>query len=113
MPDRVAREINDAQRAFLSEHVEEARRLFMQVKSRIVEILDFIEKNDSVEQKDHVYKVAGDHIVAIPEELTALEVALDAVALAQTDMAHRRLKERLPGSVVEEFDQALDLRVKA
>lgn len=51
---------------------------------------------DQSEQREHLYQVAGDLIIAIPHRLEQLESQLDETSYALTVMGQDHLKDRLP-----------------
>jgi hypothetical protein len=108
---RTARDITDSQRVFIQEHLAAGRRAFYALKSRWEEILTCIEEHASPHGREMAYKFAGDHMMAVPEELKAMEEALDAVTLGVNDLETKRLKEKMPGRTVDDFANATDTRL--
>ena len=108
---RTARDITDSQRVFIQEKLATGRLTFYSLKERIDSVLSCVEENASPHGREMAFKFAGDHMLAIPEELKALEEALDAVALGLNDMETKRIKEKLPGRTVDEFADATDTRL--
>jgi len=107
---RYAKDIDEAKRVFLMMQLSEARKVFYSVKARLVEMINLIPTLPAT-GKDHVYQYAGDHVLALPDELVALEEALNAVALAASELEVHKLKELLPKAVVEEYKGLKDVRV--
>lgn len=60
------------------------------------------------EQREHLYQVAGDLIVALPQRLEQLEAQLDETAYALTVMGADHLKERLPLSRRNLVDETVE-----
>lgn len=108
---RTARDITDSQRVFIQEQLAGARLTFYSLKARVSEVLASVDEHASPHGREMAFKFAGDHILALPEELKALEEALDAVALGLNDMETKRLKEKMPGRTVDEFAEATDTRL--
>ena len=63
---------------------------------------------DGSEEKDHLYQVAGDVIIAMPERLDQVLVALDRTALALSKLGEEFLSSRLPLSDREMVDEAVE-----
>lgn len=62
---------------------------------------------DGSEQKDHLYQIAGDIIVALPERLDQILLALDRTSLALAKMGEEFLESRLPLSDKTMVDEAV------
>lgn len=78
--------------ALLTEGVTRARL----ESHRIRHLLNRIQKLvDGSDDKDHIYQVAGDVIVGIPERMDQLDVALDRTSLALSKMGDEFLSSRL------------------
>ena len=107
---RYAKDVDEAKRVFLMHRLSEARKVFYSLKARLVEAINLIPKLTET-GKDHVYQCVGDHVLAVPDELVALEEALNAVALAASELEVHKLKEILPKKLVEEFKDTKDVRV--
>jgi len=60
------------------------------------------------DQKEHLYQVAGDVIVALPTRLTNLELLLDKTALALSKMGESFLEARLPLAEKNEVEEAVE-----
>ncbi len=109
--DKTAREISDPQRVFVTKALAEARLNMYSIKARFEECRKLIEELTSDHGKEMVYKFAGDHLLALPGELKALEEALDAAALGINDMEAKRIREKMPGRTVDEFVELTDARL--
>jgi hypothetical protein len=107
--ERFAKDLNDARRAFINEQVFEARRVFYTLKSRVSDILELVESDAAAREVAH--RMAGDHILALPGELTQIEDCLAAVAYGLTEMESLRLKEVLPHQVLQQFEDLTDQRM--
>jgi len=51
---------------------------------------------EASEERDHIYQVAGDIILAMPQRLEQLAIALDRTGLALSKMGEEFLEARLP-----------------
>lgn len=109
--NKSSRDITDSQRVFIQEKVATARLNLYAIKARYDEIRAMIETQASDHGREMAHKFAGDHLQALPDELRALEEALDAVALGLNDMETKRIKEKLPGRTVDEFAGLTDTRL--
>ena len=92
--------------ALLNEGVSRARVESHRLQHLIDRAQSLVEASD---QKDHLYQVAGDVIVALPERLSQLQLALDRTGLALAKMGEHFLTSRLPladKTMVEEAIQA-------
>lgn len=89
--------------ALLSEGVSSARL-------RVHELRHLIQRGqkivDSSPEKDHIYQVAGDLIMAAPNKIEALETDLDRLSYALSVLGTNHLRERLPMSDRAMVDQA-------
>jgi hypothetical protein len=62
---------------------------------------------EASEEKDHLYQVAGDIIVSLPNRLEKLQVVLDRTSLALSKMGEDFLEARLPISEKNLVDEAM------
>jgi hypothetical protein len=62
----------------------------------------------SSSEKEHLYQVAGDIIVGLPDRLEKLEVTLDRTGLALSEMGQDFLKSRLPFSEKTLVEEAVE-----
>lgn len=60
------------------------------------------------EYREHLYQVAGDLIVGMPQRLTALERSLDKTSLALSKMGESFLESRLTISDKTEVEEAVE-----
>ena len=63
---------------------------------------------DTSKEKDHLYQVAGDLILAFPQRMDHLIVALDRTSLALSKMGEEFLTSRLPISDQTMVDEAIE-----
>jgi len=63
---------------------------------------------DQSPQKDHLYQVAGDVIVALPQRLEQLQTALDRTSLALSKMGEEFLSSRLSIDDKNMVDEAIE-----
>jgi len=63
---------------------------------------------DASEQKDHIYQVAGDIVLALPKRLERLATVLDRTGLALSKMGEDFLESRLPLSEKVMVDEAIE-----
>lgn len=62
---------------------------------------------DSSEEKDHIYQVAGDILIALPQRLEQVAMVLDRTGLALSKMGEEFLGARLPLSEKTMVDEAV------
>jgi len=60
------------------------------------------------EEKEHLYEVAGDIIIALPEGLTAVASELDQTSYALSLLGQEFLKDRLPLADKKEIEDAVE-----
>lgn len=63
---------------------------------------------DASEDKEHIYQVAGDIILALPKRLEQLAITLDRTSLALSKMGEDFLEARLPLSEKTLVDEAVE-----
>lgn len=63
---------------------------------------------DASEEKDHIYQVAGDIILALPQRLERMAIILDRTGLALSRMGEEFLEARLPLSDKAMVDEAIE-----
>lgn len=79
--------------ALLTEGTTAARVEVHRLRHLLMRAMKLVEDS---EQKDHIYQVAGDILLALPTRVTALETVLDRTAYALSKMGEEHLRERLP-----------------
>lgn len=95
--------------ALLSEGVSSARVEAYRLRHLVNRAMALIEKSVA---KDHLYQVAGDIIVGLPERLDRIENTLDRTSYALSKMGDAHLKQRLPihdREMVEESIERADM----
>lgn len=90
---------------YVQEELSDARLRCSELKRMISGVLDIVNKSD---QKDHLYAVAGDVIISIPDTLLRLEKALEASALAVNKLDYEDLRQSLRPEKVESLERVLD-----
>lgn len=78
--------------ALLTEGVTRARLESHRIRHMLNRVLKLVEDS---EEKDHIYQIAGDVIVGVPERMDQLDVALDRTGLALSRMGIDFLDSRL------------------
>lgn len=63
---------------------------------------------DGSDEKEHIYQVAGDIILAVPERMERIRITLDRTALALSKMGETFLTARLPLSEKLMVDEAVE-----
>lgn len=91
--------------ALLMEGVTRARVDTHRLRHMINRALSLVE---SSEEKEHLYQVAGDIIVGIPDRFDQLEIDLDRTSLALSKMGSEFLESRLPLSEKTMVDEAVE-----
>lgn len=91
--------------ALISGGVNSARVGAHRLHHLLNKVLALVEKS---EQREHLYQVAGDLIVGIPQRLEQIEAQLDETAYALTVMGADHLKERLPLSRRNLVDETVE-----
>lgn len=79
--------------ALITEGVTDARLCTHRIQHQISRAQKLIEMSS---YKDHIYQLAGDIVVSLPQRLQNLEVALDRTSLALSRMGQDYLEARLP-----------------
>ena len=95
--------------ALLSEGVSSARVEAYRLRHLVNRAMVLIEQSVA---KDHLYQVAGDIIVGLPERLGRIEQTLDRTSYALAKMGDAHLKQRLPihdREMVEERIERADM----
>lgn len=90
---------------YVQEELSDARLRCSELKRMIAGVLEIVNESD---QKDHLYAVAGDVIVSIPDVLLRLEKALEASALAVNKLDYEELRQSLRPEKVESLERVLD-----
>lgn len=90
---------------YVQEELSDARLRCSELKRMVANVLDIVNKSD---QKDHLYAVAGDIIISIPDVLLRLEKALEASALAVNKLDYEELRQSLRPEKVESLERVLD-----
>ena len=91
--------------ALLTEGVTKARVEAHRLQHLVVRASALVEAS---EEKEHLYQVAGDIIVALPKRLDQLLVALDRTGLALSKMGIEFLEARLPLADKTMVDEAIE-----
>lgn len=91
--------------ALIAGGVNAARLDAHRIHQLLNKVLLLIGKSD---EKEHIYQVAGDLIVAIPQRLEQLEDQLDETSYALSIMGQDHLKERLPISRRNLVDETVE-----
>lgn len=68
-------------------------------------VLELVENSD---QREHLYQVAGDLIIAVPQRLESLERQLDETSYALAIMGEDHLRDRLPLSSRNQVDETVE-----
>lgn len=90
--------------SLLTEGVTDARLNVHRVRLLAQRAINLVEQSVA---RDHLYQVAGDIIVALPEALDDAEVALDRTSYALTVMGQEFLRGRLPFTDRDIVDNAV------
>lgn len=90
--------------ALLIEGVSKARLEAHRMRHLTDRALRLVEDS---EQKEHLYRIAGDIIISIPKRLEGMEIALDRTSLALSKMGEEFLSARLPLSEKVLVDEAV------
>lgn len=91
--------------ALLTEGVASARVKAHRLKHLLNRAHKLVDKSA---HKDHLYQVAGDLIVSMPQYLEQLEIDLDRTSLALAKMGESFLESRLPLSDKVKVDEAIE-----
>lgn len=91
--------------ALLTEGVTAARIEAHRLRHLLSRAEQLVEKSS---HKEHLYQVAGDIILGMPQRLTALEQNLDKTSLALSKMGESFLESRLPLSDKTEVEEAVE-----
>lgn len=95
---------------YLQEELSDARLRLDELKGYIIRALDLVNGSN---QRDHLYAVAGDLIIAIPECILKAERALEATAMAVNKIDYEELRQTLRPEKVDELERMLEgLRLK-
>lgn len=79
--------------ALISGGVNNSRVEVHRLRQLVQKVLDLVESSP---EKEHLYQVAGDMIIAIPTRIEALEKRLDGLGYALSIMGKEHLRDRLP-----------------
>ncbi len=90
--------------ALLTEGVTRARLESHRIQHMVNRAIKLVEDS---EEKEHLYQIAGDMIVSIPDRLDQLNIALDRTGLALSKMGEEFLDSRLPLSDKQMVDDAI------
>jgi hypothetical protein len=91
--------------ALLTEGVSQARLDAHRIQHLLTRCLKLVDQSP---QKDHLYQVAGDIIMAFPPRLEHLELMLDRTSLALSKMGETFLEANLPLSEKTLVEESLD-----
>jgi hypothetical protein len=91
--------------ALIAGGVNAARVESHRIHQLLNKVLELVE---SSEQREHLYRVAGDLIIAIPRRLEQLESQLDETGYALSVMGQDHLKDRLPLSRRNLVDETVE-----
>lgn len=95
---------------YLQEELSDARLRLDELKGYIVRALDLV---NGSQQRDSLYAVAGDLILAIPECILKAERALEATAMAVNKIDYEELRQVLRPEKVDELERVLeDVRLR-
>lgn len=96
---------SEAAWALLTEGVTSARLEIHRLKHLVRRAEQLVAKSA---QREHLYQVAGDIIVALPKRIQTAERVLDRTALALSVMGQEFLKARLPLSDKQQVEEAVE-----
>ncbi len=95
---------------YLQEELSDARLRLDELKGYVARGLDLVHASN---QRDHLYAVAGDIILAIPECILKAERALEATAMAVNKIDYEELRQTLRPEKVDELERVLeDIRLR-
>lgn len=95
---------------YLQEELSDARLRLDELKGYVARALELVHASN---QRDHLYAVAGDIILAIPECVLKAERALEATAMAVNKIDYEELRQVLRPEKVDELERVLeDIRLK-
>jgi hypothetical protein len=90
---------------YVQEELSDARLRCDELKNHIMKAIEFVNASG---KRDHIYSVAGDIVLAIPETLMKMEKALEAAALAMNKIDYEELRLGLRPEKVDELERVLD-----
>lgn len=96
---------SEAAWALLTEGIAQARLDAHRLRHLVSRAESLVEGSP---QREHLYQVAGDVILDVPERLRKLEVVLDRTLLAMSKMGEDFFSARLPLSEKNLVDEAID-----
>lgn len=91
--------------ALISGGVNAARVEAHRIHQLLNKVLELVEKSP---QRAHLYQVAGDYIVNLPQRMDNLESQLDETGYALSCMGKDHLKDRLPLSRRNVVDETVE-----
>lgn len=95
---------------YLQEELSDARLRLDELKGYIARALELVHASS---QRDHLYAVAGDLILAVPECILKAERALEATAMAVNKIDYEELRQVLRPEKVDELERVLeDIRLR-
>lgn len=95
---------------YLQEELSDARLRLSELKGYIARALELVHAS---KQRDHLYAVAGDIILAVPDCVLKAERALEAAAMAVNKIDYEELRQILRPEKVDELERMLeDIRLK-
>jgi hypothetical protein len=95
---------------YLQEELSDARLRLDELKGYVVRALALV---NGSQQRDQLYALAGDLILAIPECILKAERALEATAMAVNKIDYEELRQVLRPEKVDELERILeDVRLR-
>lgn len=95
---------------YLQEELSDARLRLDELKGYIVRALDLV---NGSQQRDQLYAMAGDLVLAVPECILKVERALEATAMAVNKIDYEELRQVLRPEKVDELERVLeDVRMR-
>lgn len=91
--------------ALISGGVNDARIKVHEIHQLVDKVLKLVEKSS---QREHLYQVAGDIIVSLPQRVQEAEGKLDGLGYALSLMGKDHLRERLPAAQREVIENTIE-----
>ena len=89
---------------YVQEELSDARLRCDELKNMIMTAITFVNASG---KRDHIYSVAGDLMISLPETLMKLDKALDAAALAMNKIDYEEIRMSLRPEKVDELERVL------